>query len=328
MAAIKLKILVVELDNVLTQFDQIKVYRSTTGEAGPFAEITGPTTRIPLVAGTTLYEYIDTSGDVDYWYRFSFYNSTTTLEGTASTPIQGEGVEGRYCTIADMRAEGVLESQYDDARVTTAIELSSRMIDMYTGRWFEPRTMDFTMDGSGQPSMLLEHPIISITDALIDDVALAASDLIVYNRHITQNLLSPDDREDPHVEIRQPLDDSLLFKIGLKVWPRGQLNIRFQGVFGYTDYDGTASGSTPALIQHACKLLTMRNLPGMADVATREDAAMAWRVIEHKTRDQSIKYSPADITKQGRAAAGLYTGNPEIDMILLRYRKTPKMRSI
>lgn len=243
------------------------------------------------------------------------------LPAGASSPVG-------YCTVQDLRDEGVSATLYPDSRLETAIIVASLLIDQFTGRWFEPRTLDFTMDGSGVASLHLDQPIISLAAALIDDVALAASDVVVYNRHITQNLLQPDDRENPRVEIRQPLDDELLFKLGLKVWPRGQQNIRLQGEFGYTDYDGTAQGKTPDLICHVCKLMAIRQLPGMADTTGREDAALGWRVTEHKTRDQAIKFAAPDATKQGRAAVGLYTGDPEIDQVLLMYRRPPKLRAI
>ena len=56
MATIKLKFVVEELSNVLLNYDQIKVYRSTTGDAGPYSEITVPGTRVDLVSPQTLYE--------------------------------------------------------------------------------------------------------------------------------------------------------------------------------------------------------------------------------------------------------------------------------
>jgi len=329
MAAIKLRIVVNELSNVLLAFDQIKVYRSTTGSGGPFLELTGPGTRINMVSPTTLYEYIDTAGDPSYWYRFSYWNSTTSAEGTASPPIQGEGMDGMYCTVQDLRDEGFTDPPYTDVRITTAIRLASQYIEMYTGRWFEPRPLTITLEGSAPPGMLLEQPIIAISELYIDEEAQeVGTGVIVYNRHITEGLLNPDDRDNPRIEICQPRFDDDLYKLGLRVWTPGQRNIRIVGTFGYTDYDGTANGKTPELIRHACKLLVVRNLPTMSDTEARQDLLNSWRVTEHRTRDQSIRFGAAVKTSVGRAGVGIFTGDPEIDTILLRFRRQPTMRSV
>lgn len=90
-AVINLRIQVAELDDVLATFDRIKVYRSISGESGPFVELTTSATRIPLVAGQTIYEFIDSTGDDTYYYTTSYFNSTSTLESSQSNPQLGEG---------------------------------------------------------------------------------------------------------------------------------------------------------------------------------------------------------------------------------------------
>lgn len=90
MAVVTLKMAVARLDEVLEQFDQIKVYRSTTGTTGTYLEITGPGSRIALVEGTLVYEYTDVSGDTGYFYKSSYYNSVSTLESSLSDAQQGE----------------------------------------------------------------------------------------------------------------------------------------------------------------------------------------------------------------------------------------------
>lgn len=91
MAFIKLTIQVTNIEAVLAQFDKIKVYRSTVGEAGPYSEITTSSTRVSLVTGTTVYSFTDTAGDEAYFYRTSYFNSTTLVESSLSDPQQGEG---------------------------------------------------------------------------------------------------------------------------------------------------------------------------------------------------------------------------------------------
>lgn len=91
MATIKVKAVVSNLSNVMLIFNQIKVYRSTTGAGGPFVEITAVSTRPALEAGTIVYEYIDLTGNPTYWYQTSYYHSSTGQESRKSDAIQGEG---------------------------------------------------------------------------------------------------------------------------------------------------------------------------------------------------------------------------------------------
>ena len=63
--------------------------------------------------------------------------------------------------------------------------------------------------------------------------------------------------------------------------------------------------------------MVMRLLPPLADTDVTEDARNRWRIIEERTRDQSYKLD--------RAAPGPLTGDPDIDRILLRYRRPMAM---
>lgn len=91
MAVIHLSIVVPNLDEVRANFNCIKVHRSTAGEVGPYIELTTPSNRPVLEENRPVYEYTDTTGSDDYWYRSSFYNSISGLESSLSDPQQGEG---------------------------------------------------------------------------------------------------------------------------------------------------------------------------------------------------------------------------------------------
>lgn len=90
MALITIKVVVPNIAEVLAAYDQIKVYRSPSGDPGTFAEITTAPTRVPLVTGQSVYSYIDGSGASTYWYETSYFNSLTLLESDPSAPAQGE----------------------------------------------------------------------------------------------------------------------------------------------------------------------------------------------------------------------------------------------
>lgn len=90
MATIKVKMVVSNLSNVMLVFDKLKVYRSTTGAGGAYTEISAPSTRPTLQAGTIVYEFIDTAGDPAYYYKSSYFNSNTSDESRQSDAVQGE----------------------------------------------------------------------------------------------------------------------------------------------------------------------------------------------------------------------------------------------
>jgi hypothetical protein len=227
-----------------------------------------------------------------------------------------------YCYVSDLRAEGV-PSTYPDDRLVRAIDLASREIDRLTGRFFEPRALEFYLDGSGGAQMFLEQPIIAVEEIGIDDVTADLLDFAVYNRHLTQNLLDPDDRANPRIVITQPRPETVYWRnvYGRRVFPQGEQNVRVKGVFGFTEYDGTSQGRTPAAIRYAATLLSMRFVEGRWGSQTGE--AGSGIVASVRTRDQQITYgNPAQL---GRIGAGPLTGDPEIDRILLAHRRPMRL---
>lgn len=81
---VRLEIPVPEIDAVMEDYTSIRVYRASSF-AGSYSVIT----TITLVADQTAYTYEDTSGTVSSWYRFSWYNTSTTAESTLSDPQPG-----------------------------------------------------------------------------------------------------------------------------------------------------------------------------------------------------------------------------------------------
>lgn len=239
-------------------------------------------------------------------------------EATGSTGIG-------YCTVQDIRDEGV-PSTISDERIQEMIVVASHFVDAYTVRFFSPRSLSFRLDGRGNRSMLLEHPIIDVTNVEIDDSVVDLADVVVYNRHMTQQLFYPDDRDDPRIELVQPVTDLQLRQHTASGFPIGQQNVLIEGVFGYTDPDGSTYGQTPVLICEATKLLVMRELPLKYTSGGMDDTAIGYKIIEMKTRYQSVKFS--DPNKLGVYGPGPFTGDRRIDNILLRFRAPPRLRSV
>lgn len=255
----------------------------------------------------------------------SFSNRFEVLASSSGISANG------YVLVSDLRDEGVTVEQASDARLQRIIDLASRYVDRITGRFYKPRRQALRMDGRGGRALLLSQPIIAIRGAEIFpavgfrgfSLPVDTDFLRVYNRHLTEDLLLPDDRDNPRLEFFHcedfygeaparwgfPRLDNL-------VWPMGPQTVLVDGLFGYTDPDGSPTGRTPELIEHVTKLLVMRELPRLTDVDAREDAQRRFRVISEKTRDQSY-------TLEALRVHGAFTGDPAIDSILVGYCRPP-----
>lgn len=262
---------------------------------------------------------------------------TFSEDFTVVSEVNGSVSDG-YTTIEDLRDEGV-PLTYTDARLTKLIRMASEDIDRFTGRHFEPRAKTILVDGTGDFSVLLDEPIIQVSDVkivypdvLTDDFETISMDEIrVYNRHLSQGLLTPDDRNNPRIEFVTGNDPDTGFRRmrsrvtnPIARWPEGNQNIQITGVFGYTDPDGTVFGKTPTAIQHACNLMVISNLPGAYNTEDRFDIRTRYMISKFKTRDQEISYRNSGLSRGD--ISGPFTGDPEIDRILLRYRRPSIVR--
>jgi hypothetical protein len=203
-----------------------------------------------------------------------------------------------YATVADLRAEGVDQAQASDARLEVLLEEASRTIDRLTGWFFEPRAVTYRMDGRGTPSLEPPAPPIRVNR------------LIVVGHNLP--------RDPEHlVVVGAPVEpgfDAPRLTLRHSCFPRGDANVIVRGLWGYTEPDGTPNGRTPRAIRRACILLVLRWLPLMGNTDDAAEARDRWRIIEEKTRDQSYKLDkPGD--------PGPLTGDPEVDRILVHYRR-------
>src|SRR5215831_5281000 len=238
-----------------------------------------------------------------------------------------------YALVSDLRAEGVAPSDASDVRLAQLIILAGRYIERVTGRFFEPRRITLTLDGSGGRALLLGHPIIavgSVTMAAgvfpeLGVLPVMPSLFRVYNRHLSQGLVDPDDRENPRLEFFHWTDllgvhvrPAIHIEPGSLVWLPGTQNIVVEGLFGYTEPDGGLVGTTPELIRHVTKLLVLREVPVMTDLSRREERQRRWRLVSERTRDQGYSL-------EALQAQGAFTGDREIDVILASFSRPPQL---
>ena len=271
--------------------------------------------------------YVSAAGGASVVARFEF----EVLAGTAA--LLGPA----YALVADVREEGV-NKNVSDARIQISLVLASRFIEQATGRFFEARVQTLRMNGSGRRALLFGDPVIAVErirletePSLLPDLDVDPDLYRVFNRHLSQGLLNPDDRESPKIEFVHvedllgvgdtrfvPLSGISLRSLG---FPKSIQNVQIDGVFGYTEdtHNKLPWGDTPLLIRHVTVLLALRNIPGIKDQC--RDNNERWRIIETKVMDQQIKLA------QPRKFGSQYTGDPEIDQIITMFLRPPAIGS-
>lgn len=226
-------------------------------------------------------------------------------------------VIGGYALLADLREEGVTSAMVSDARLMSAIEGASKQVEAWTRQWFEPRACTFRLDNDGTHAMRFGVPIITLeggSDSWLGAFDLA--ELTVYNRHISQGLLKPDDRRNPKIEWSERAVTWGHRWFGqTRGFEPGNQNIEVAGLFGFTEADGSFVGKTPDAIRHVVQLLALRRVTKLGDVESRFDALNRYRIKRERTRDQEYELGPG--RAESRAGGGMFTGDPEIDDIIL-----------
>lgn len=237
-----------------------------------------------------------------------------------------------YCTVSDLRDEGYDANAASDLRLLRSIMLASKQIENYTQRFFEPRFLNATVDGTGGRAIQCGDPIIAVESITLGNPVqstIGLGSLRVFNRHLSQRMTNPDDRLDPKIEFvhfkdifgrqRSASIDSPLFGVPFRdlFFPAGVQNVNVNALFGYTDWDGSASGDTPMMIRHVAKLMAARELRKLTD--DRREDRLRHRLTSERVRDQS--YNRETLTE------GPFTGDREIDDVLLTYRRPIYMGS-
>ena len=194
-----------------------------------------------------------------------------------------------YCTIEDLRAEGL---EGNDESLERQIKLSCEFIDRITGQFFEVREQTIRLDGRGGQNLLLPFPVIDVEYIEINSALI--SDYVIYNRL--------EDRDYPKI-----------FR-NLK-WPEGRLNICIKGTWGYVEQDG----STPVSIKRIAKKLAMYNFPALIDDEAQREKNTTGLLISETTDGHSYELAADAVTS---AYNGAITGDAEIDSILKFYMRS------
>lgn len=238
----------------------------------------------------------------------------------------GNGQRG-YALVSDLRDEGFTATMISNARAIMKIEAASRQIDRFTRQFFEARELTVRIDGARTEALTFDFPILAIKSVRFTDYegAVDLSALAIYNRHVAQGLMMPDDRRNPKIEwahsssIPWGQTAARIFDTTTTVWREGTANVEVAGVFGFTEpFELALStqvsaffGRCPEAIKRAVLLMVVRDMSKLVRPEDRFEAMNRHRIKSEATRDQNYTLGP------GRSdSGGGWTGDPEIDDII------------
>lgn len=269
---------------------------------------------------------------VRWFYQVALTDDETSFDLTFELVAVPYPAGPQYCTVASLRSEGLPATGTGgktDAEAQAAIVRASRYVEHFTGRTFVAVRKPVRLNGTGARALLLDEPIVALEEMSIADplggLVIVDDTLRVYNRHLTERLLAPDDRENPKLEFIHGNDLAGVYEEPRRgasyvfdlTWPRGRQNIHVTGLFGYTEPDGSFIGDTPALIQEATRMLVFRNL----DKLNRRVGLTRSPVVQETTKDQTVIFAQPGAGGDTRSRA--FTGDPEIDMLLVSFVRPP-----
>lgn len=190
-----------------------------------------------------------------------------------------------YCTVADVRAEGV-DMSIPDLRVTATIAQVTAYVDAMTGQWFESRPRVFLLDCAGGTVLPLPLAPITITAVTVDGSVWDPSTYVVDG---------------------DPGNPRLVASRG-NYWPHGQGIVLVDGTWGVLE-----GGQTPVMIQATALKLVVRDLPLASDIDGQE-AKRRGRIYQESLN--GFSFSVARLY-----SAGQFTGDHDIDIVLTRYAR-------
>lgn len=251
---------------------------------------------------------------------------------TASAPYQSDaedfevlvqsagGTADTYIQVADIRAEGLSDTDYSDEKVLSYIETWQAFLERACRQWFVPKSMILEVDGNDSDTLFFGVPIISVDYLRINgspDDLLA----ILYKVYSGRSPMQ-DDRRNPRIALTRSNEWMDIYTAplvcGEPKFKKGRKNQVVKGIFGFTEEDG----GTPKLIKRALTKLVVEKLTTPIYSASSGIAAppIISSVLEEKTDGHSIKYGSIVPFKDRKLGLSGMTADPEVLDIIKLYR--------
>lgn len=199
-----------------------------------------------------------------------------------------------YCTVDDLKAEGVEVTEDNSARLNSLIAAAGEKIDLWLGQFFEPRTKTFDFSGHGGRTLILAVPVLELREITLCGKAAQLDGVRVVSggRYL----------------IRE------------KLWPKGHFNITVNGLFGCVhhayDEEGGVQYNTPAAIREAAIRLVVRDMAQIGDAAAQEERKRS-RIVSETTDGHSYELGGTGSTG---GDGGTWSGDYEIDALLWPFK--------
>jgi hypothetical protein len=191
-----------------------------------------------------------------------------------------------------------------------------------------------TVDGVEDNTLWLDEAIcaierVEIATAWSDGYTIEPAEYRVYNRHLTQRLTAPDDRDFPQIGYRARSNQYWSIATAATPWivssrmswgGIGRQVVRVKGVFGYTDWDGSPVGRTPLKASWVTMRVALKTLApaysggGLSSVVVSPGGT----ITSMKTREQSITWDAPKLSAAGSGYDSMarYTGDAAIDSVI------------
>jgi hypothetical protein len=227
--------------------------------------------------------------------------------------------------VDDIRAQGLTDPPYNDAKIGSAIALWQSFLERACKQWFYPKELELLVDGNDSGTLFFGVPIINIDEIRINNctTALDTSLYKVYNA-----AFYPHDRQNPRISLVDQFGEQRdIFtapdRRGRRLFRRGRQNQYIKGTFGCVESDGT---SAPPLIKWALTKLVIEKLtsPPYVDPEASDTSVpsiLHGIVVEEWTDGHKIKYaqSGGELAKRQPGLAGI-TDDQEILNIIKLFR--------
>lgn len=197
-----------------------------------------------------------------------------------------------YCTLQDLKNEGVEVTDENSAQLTRRIAAAGEKIDAWLMQFFEPREQTYDLSGHGGKTLVLDIPVLELRE------------------------ITADSEKIPLDQVRVTCARRYLIREA--GWPKGTYNIVVKGLFGCvltSVYEGRPHYTTPLPIREACLRLVIRDLPRITDTAAQEERRRS-RIIKETTDGHSYELDSASTGASG----GTWSGDYEIDALLWPYK--------
>lgn len=230
-----------------------------------------------------------------------------------------------YCSVQDIRDEGITAAMADDARVLAYIATWQELLDRACRQWFLPKTLTLVVDGNDADTLFFGVPIIDVDYVKLNDstVELETTYYRVYNSRVY-----PDDRRNPKISLIGPSGYRDIYTApvtyGRLKFRKGRQNQEIKGTFGFTEPDD----SVPEMIRRALIKLVIEKLskPAFTDPAAGSTVPSAPPILGpllmERTDDHTRRYGAgagADVKNRRPGISGVIE-DPEVRDIVKLYR--------